>query len=108
VSELDDFMSSGFSEASAIIGKVSFSIAGLLGPFTGIIDRHATSQSLHEEGGGLLVKASATIVAAKSQFQARPAKNATLTVQGEVQKYEIEDIEDDSVAYTLKLRNAVS
>jgi hypothetical protein len=32
-------------------------------------------------------------------------KNAQLTVQG--QTYEIDDVEDDSVAYTLKLRNPV-
>jgi hypothetical protein len=105
VSDLDDFMSAAFTEAATIIGKVSFTIAGVFGTFTGILDRHASSQSLSEEGGGLVLRASATIVASKPQFQARPTKNAQLTVQG--QTYEIDDVEDDSTAYTLKLRNPV-
>lgn len=106
MSELDDFMTSAFSEASVIIGQVWFTIAGLFGTFSGTIDRHATSQTLHEEGGGLAVKAQATIVASRAQFQGRPTRNAVLTVDG--LKYEIEDIEDDSVAYTLRLRSIVS
>jgi hypothetical protein len=105
MSELDDFMSGAFAEASAITGTVTFGIAGLFGIFTGIIDRHASSQMLHEEGGGFVLKASATIVAGKSQFQVRPVKNAQVIVQGEATKYEIDDIEDDSVAYTIRLRN---
>lgn len=107
MSELDDFMTAGLAEASTIIGKVSFTIAGVFGVFYGTIDRHAASQTLHQEGAGFVLKSAATIVADRSQFQAKPANGAVLTVStGEA--YEIGDVEDDTISYTFKLTNRVS
>lgn len=104
MSELDDFMTGAFTEAMVIIGTVSFTIVGITGTFTGVLDQVAKDREKID--GGFLADHDATLSVQLSQFTSTvPAAGMDLAIGSD--NYRIAETKEDSVAYTLAIKRRV-
>lgn len=107
MSAFDDFNSTAFAETSDILGTEEFTIPGLTGTFTGILNEFTAERSI--DLGGKQGLYSATLVCDLDQFDdldgplERTLEGKRLTLSG--RSYKIDRVAIDSLNATLGLAN---
>jgi hypothetical protein len=107
MSQLDQFSTSAFIEASAVMGLASFTISGQNGTFTGVLNEFESAKEI--DIGGIMASYGATLVCSLSQFSAvtgsleRTIDGRTITISGRT--FKAARCAVDGVAITIGLVN---